>query len=138
MAILTRTAANFRILQNTQLFPQPIEVGEAVEPGQAIYPASDGLYYLADNTDAAKVVNILFAANYGSANDFIRAIESGDFKPGATVTVGEIYAVAPTANKGEFEQFSALASSAHISILAFGKTTDTLQIYKRNLGVQKP
>lgn len=136
MAILSRTAANFRIKENTVFYNQPIQLGEAVEAGQPLYEHTDGLWYLLDS--AAERTRVLFAAIPGDTNDWIRAIESGEFEPGATVAVGEIYAAAPNANKGEFEQYTALASSAYITLLAYGVDTSTLKINIVNMGVQKP
>lgn len=136
MTVLSRTAANFRIKENTIFFNQPIQLGETVEAGQPLYEHTDGLWYLLDS--AAAQTKILFASIPGDANDWIRAIESGEFEPGATVTVGEIYAAAPNTSKGEFEQFSALASSAHIMLLAYGVDASTLKINVVNMGVQKP
>jgi len=139
MAVISRTVANFRLLENTVLSPQRVQVGEAVEPGQQLYlNTTDSKYYLTDNTDADKVVNPVVAANRGSADDYISIIITGDFEPGGTVTQGEVYFCAPTADKGEWLPIGDLVASANMTMVAYGLNTTTLRLKIVEFGITHP
>lgn len=143
MADLVVTAANVALAAGGKV--EDGTVGEAaLTVGMSVYrKTSDGKWYGAqhDGTLAESGggtggrVGVLLAVGPG-ADQPCRVALSGGLNPGATVTVGTIYAVG--AGKGGIAPVADLISTKYVSILGVGTTASNIKLDPIISGVQVP
>lgn len=124
MADLTITAAN--VLAGSGATIRAGTSGATITAGQSIYIDSNSKIQLADadaqTTAAAKGI----ALNGASANQPIDYCSGGDLNLGATLTVGQVYAVSTTA--GGIAPVSDLGSGDWPTILGIADAADNLVV----------
>lgn len=85
MADITVTAANVSVVHRDRAIVISGELGTTVTAGQAIYPATDGQWELADGSAAASVNGVCLALEGGVAGDVVSILVEG-FVYGFTVS----------------------------------------------------
>jgi hypothetical protein len=92
------------------------ELGEAVTAGDALYFATDGKLYIADNTDPTKVILAGLSLSTASSSETIIAQKAGliDFYSG--LTVGTAYYLGATGNLIEESTISGGAETVFIGV----------------------
>ncbi len=137
MADLTVTAANVAIAGEDARI-RKVQAGEAVTQGQPCYlKSSDGKYYKADadlSADASAAAGIVITP--ASADGYFVIAESGPVNVGATLTVGETYAVSATA--GGIAPIGDLVTGDYPTILGTATTASKLVLSINASGVAKP
>lgn len=135
MADLTQTAANVKLKGYASV---SIGIaGEAVTQGQPIYRSS-GSWYRCDANDTAAKANCaaIVLTPAATSGYFVYAPAGADIDLGATLTVGETYAV--STNVGAIAPVSDLASTNYVTTLGIATTTSTLRFTPQVSGIQKP
>jgi len=132
MADLSITAANVGVGSTAIL--RIVQVGETVSHSQPVYlKTSDGKYWKDDADLADENRGITLTA--ASADGYAVIITDGDFRPGATLVVGETYIVSATA--GAICPIGDLASGDYSKILGQATSASNLYVKRRTNTVAK-
>jgi hypothetical protein len=113
--------------------------GATVTAGQLCYrDMADGAKFkLAQNDGTlAESQHAGVAINGGASGQPGRLQTDGDFNPGGTVVVGELYLVSATA--GAIAQEADVGSGKYVSFVGIGITTSKIRMGIINSGVQVP
>ena len=113
---------------------EKVKCGEAVTQGQPGYRKADGMYYVDDADVADNNAGIFMLP--AAANGYSELAKAGPVDIGATLTVGEQYAVSAT--KGAIAPLSDITTGEYPKILGTATATDTLEIKILNSGVARP
>lgn len=135
MADLIITAANVAFTSGSA--PTAVQVGEAVTAGQALYPASDGKYYLGDADDSTKDAVTKIALSAAAADQYTAVAGDGDtLDLGATLTVGETYVLSDT--PGGIAPIGDLATGDYVTSLGVASAAGAITLDIDATGVVKP
>ena len=123
MADLTITAAN--VLASNGATKRTGKAGATITQGQTVYvdAADSSKVKLADNNASATTADVKGIAlqSVASGQDITFVEEDSDFTPGATLTVGTIYAQSATA--GGICPVADLSSGMYPAVLFIAKST---------------
>lgn len=135
MADLTQTAANVGIGADTEFIR--VQVGEAVTQGQPGYRGASNKWFQTDAnlSVAAAAAEGIFMTPAATDGYAIVAV-GGDVNLGATLTVGETYAVSRT--KGKICPIGDLTTGDYVTHLGVAKSTSLLPLNPQPSGVPKP
>ena len=134
MTALSITAANVG-LGDTETITSKFQAGEAITQGQPFYLSSNRAYKTdADVSTKHKVAGIAMTA--ASTNGYFIGATEGLVAIGATVAIGTVYVISPTA--GSIMPSADLASDDYVSILGVGTTTAIIDLQINNSGVAVP
>lgn len=135
MADLTITAANVTIGGQRTKY-KTVKAGEAVTHGAVGYQLS-GKYYLADNSTAAKANAKVIFLHAAGTDEYVIAATGGLVDVGATVTVGQVYAV--SANGGKIAPIGDVSTTGqYVTTLGVGVTTSAIDFNPDASGVAIP
>lgn len=132
MADLSQTAANVRPGSGATV--QPFTAGATITAGQVLYQDSaDNKVKLADTTSAAKAAAIGIAITNASTDEVVYVLTEGDIDVGATLAVGEVYAVSDTA--GAIRPDSDNGTGDYCTTLGRASTASNLKFKKDVSGI---
>lgn len=135
MADLTQTAANVGIGSDTEFIR--VQVGEAVTQGQPGYRGASNKWYQTDaNLSAAAAAAEGVFLTPASTDGYAIVAVGGDVNLGATLVVGETYAVSRT--KGKICPIGDLTTGDYVTHLGVAKSTSLMPLNPQPSGVPKP
>lgn len=135
MANLTQTAANVGIGSDTEFIR--VQVGEAVTQGQPGYRGASNKWYQTDaNLSAAAAAAEGIFMTPAATDGYAVLAVGGDVNLGATLTVGETYAVSRT--KGAICPIGDLTTGDYVTHLGVAKSTSLIVLNLQVSGVPKP
>lgn len=130
MAALTITAANVGLSTESGASTSAVQFGEAITQGQAVYQnTSDNKYYKTDADDTvAKSLCAGIALTKGDADDYGVICTDGDMDLGATLTIGETYALDGGGTTGAIAPVADLATGDWVTILGVAITASRIHL----------
>lgn len=136
MADLSITAAN--VAKGTNAVTATGTAGATITAGQPLYADPNASFTLkpaqATSATASKVIGIsLHAALSGQP---VTYLTGGQYNPGATLTVGIIYALSATA--GAIAPNADLASTNYVTKLGIALTASSMDVLIHNSNTAKP
>ena len=137
MADITVTAAS--VAQGANASTVQGFLGATVTAGQVVYrDSADSLFKLADGNSATAAARAAYgiALNGGASGQPVVVQTSGDYSPGATVTVGGVYVLSATA--GGIAPVADLASGNYTNTIGIGITASTMRLIIATAGVAVP
>lgn len=131
MADLAIVAANFRLGQNAQIIPRPVQFGVAVSLGQQVYlDETTRLYLLADNSDTTKSDVGGMVISSAGINGWGFLMTGGDFEPGTAMTIGDTFNL--SVNAGAIAPSADTLTGAIITEIGIATSTSIMQ-YRINV-----
>jgi hypothetical protein len=125
MAELSITPANVKATSSTSL--ALVQYGEAVDQGEAVYlKAADSKYWLAANGAEATAEMVGVALTPNVADGYGVIAKSGLVDLGATLSIGQTYALASTAGAIELE--SDVASTEYVTLIGVASTAALIDL----------
>ena len=127
MADISPTAAN--VAASTNAAKTTVIAGATITAGMPVYKdANDSdKYKAAINDDSTKAVARGVSLNGASDGQPLEIITSGEYNPGAAVTLGEIYCVSGTA--GGLCPVGDIVSGDYMTIIGVAKDTETVNVH---------
>lgn len=135
MADLTQTAANVGIGADTEFIR--VQVGESVTQGQPGYRGASNKWFQTDaNLSAAAAAAEGIFMTPAATDGYAIVAVGGDVNLGATLAVGETYAVSRT--KGRICPIADLTTGDYVTHLGVAKSTSLMPLNPQPSGVPKP
>lgn len=134
MANLSQTAANVAAAVTARIDHTKIS-GATITAGMPVYiDPADGLVKIADNNVSSTLANVYgIALNGASSGQPVSICTEGDVNLGATLAVGETYALSATA--GAICPEADVVSTNFMTLLGVARTTALLQLKLNVTGV---
>lgn len=136
MADLTVTAAS--VAQGTGARLERHTAGATITAGQLVYKdtSDSNKAKLADADTAAASVILGVALNGASSGQPVTVQVAGDYNPGATATVGQVYVASTTA--GGIAPYADLLTGDFVSIFGVATTASNISLSIKNSSTAKP
>ncbi len=136
MADLSVTAGS--VIPGTGAQYERATSGATITAGQLLYKdtSDSNKAKLADCDAEASAVLWGVAMNGASSGQKVTIQTAGDFNPGATATIGEVYVVSSTA--GGIAPIGDLLTGDYVTILGVATTASNISMAKKTSGVAKP
>jgi len=112
-----------------------IQLGEAVNAGQAIQKASDNLWYLADGNGSGVPLTFgAYAVQNGGANDRILSQRGGTIYLGVDTEEGMLYVLSSTPGGTENVVEALVTSGLEVTLIGYGDDAGNLVIKRVETG----